>query len=180
MTYTMTGNKKNISSKKNSDIFCHHDGYTFISTIANNMKTPSTVAFQIIRFVLILLWTYAASSKLIDFGMFRAQMHRQVLFPFMKPIIIYGLPLFEIATALLLLFDRTCATGLYISGWLMLSFTIYVGLAVFKLLGKVPCSCGGVISSMGWNLHLAFNIFFLLAAVLGIYMIRRERRLSHK
>jgi hypothetical protein len=47
--------------------------------------------------------------------------------------------------------------------------------------GRIPCSCGGLISSLSWTQHLFFNLFFLLAnaIVLSIYPVK-ERRYSDK
>jgi putative oxidoreductase len=138
-------------------------------------KLPNNI-FHTICFLLILLWVYAAASKLMDFETFKAQMHRQVLFPFVKKSIVYFLPPIEISTALLLIFERLQRVGLYVSLIMLSAFTIYIGLAILKVFGKIPCSCGGVLSKMGWNTHLVFNIFFLLLTALGIYIAHRERR----
>lgn len=131
---------------------------------------------QIVVFLLILLWIYAATSKILDFNMFRGQMHRQVLPDFLKSSLVYILPPVEIAAAMLLLFDATRYAGFLISLALMTAFTVYVGLAVFRVFGHVPCSCGGVLSKMGWRAHLLFNISFLLLTAIGLIINYRERR----
>jgi hypothetical protein len=53
----------------------------------------------------------------------------------------------------------------------MAAFTGYIG---FMLLSNIelPCSCGGVISSLSWKNHLVFNILFLLLASVGYYLSR--------
>jgi len=108
--------------------------------------------------------------------MFKLQMDRQALPSFLKEGLVYVLPPVEILTAVLLLFEKTLVTGLYLSVLLLTAFTVYVGLAVFKILSVVPCSCGGILSSMGWNVHFIFNLIFLLLTLIGIYVFRRERR----
>lgn len=140
------------------------------------MKKTSDISLAIICFLLILLWVYAAVSKVLDFSLFRLQMQRQVLPLFLKESLIYILPVTEVVAALLLLFEVTLRQGLYLSAILMGVFTIYVGLAVFKVFHNVPCACGGIIAAMGWHVHFVFNIFFLLLATLGIYQVHRERR----
>ena len=129
-----------------------------------------------IIFALVLLWVYAAVSKLLDFNMFRGQMHRQILPEFAKSSLVYLLPPLEITTAILLLFDRTQFAGFSFSLALMTAFTIYVGAAVFRFYNHVPCSCGGVLSAMGWDGHLVFNLFFLLLSAIGFTIVYRERR----
>lgn len=129
-----------------------------------------------IIFALVLLWVYAAASKLLDFNMFRGQMHRQILPDLAKSTLIYILPPLELAAAFLLLFDRTQFAGFSISLVLMAAFTVYVGLAVFRIFDHVPCSCGGILSRMGWDGHFVFNLFFTLLAATGFNIIYRERR----
>jgi hypothetical protein len=108
------------------------------------------------------------------------QMHRQILPDFAKATLIYALPPVELLAAVLLLFDRTQLAGFELSLGLMAAFTIYVGLAVFRVFNEVPCSCGGVINKMGWDGHFLFNIFFTLLAAFGFNITYRERRETAK
>ncbi|WP_407635810.1 MauE/DoxX family redox-associated membrane protein [Solitalea canadensis] len=34
----------------------------------------------------------------------------------------------------------------------------------------IPCSCGGLLSSLSWNEHIAFNIFFIVLIILALYL----------
>ena len=140
------------------------------------MKHTGKYILPSICFLLILLWAYAASSKLMDFGMFKAQMQKQMLFPFLKTLMPYLLPPAEIIIVISLLFERLQKIGIYFSFAALLAFTIYIGLGIAKVFGRVPCSCGGILNRMGWGTHFLFNIFFLLLTALGIYIINRERR----
>ena len=144
------------------------------------MKKLKKYLLPAICFLLILLWVYAASSKLIEFGMFRAQMSKQVLFPFLKKSLPYLLPPVELIIAGSLIFETTQKTGFYISFVMLLAFTAYIGMGLSGVFVKVPCSCGGILSHMSWNVHFIFNIFFLLLTVFGIYIVRGERRGSNQ
>jgi len=175
MIFNMTGSKKNTSSKKKSDIFCHWAHTTFDSTLTD-MKKLNKFLLPAICYLLILLWAYAASSKLMDFRMFELEMHRQVLFPFVKKLLAYLLPSAEIIIVFLLLFKSSYITGLYLSLIMLLAFTIYTGLAVVNAFGEIPCSCGGILNKMGWRSHFIFNIIFLLLTAFGIYLYNGERR----
>lgn len=135
---------------------------------------------QFIIFALVLLWVYASASKMLDFNMFRGQMHRQVLPAMVKNYLPYILPELEIGAALMLLFDRTQFIGFSISLALMVAFTIYIGGAVFRFYDEIPCSCGGVLSGMGWDAHFLFNLFFLLLTATGFIISYRERRMDQK
>jgi putative oxidoreductase len=140
------------------------------------MKNIKAYFIDITVFLLVLLWFYTASSKLIDFHRFRAQMHNQTIPKTLADILIYTLPTIEIGTALLLLFKKTRLAGLYLSATLMLLFTGYIGLILMNYFGRVPCSCGGVLQIMNWPTHFIFNLFYLLLTICGTYSVFRERR----
>lgn len=144
--------------------------------MATKSIKKAAITGQIVLFLLVLLWVYAAVSKLSDLQRFQSQMNKQVLPDTLKPVLIFLLPIVEIATAVTLIFDRTRLAGLFLSLGLMLAFTLYVGLAVFKVYPRIPCTCGGILSQMGWQLHFAFNIFYLLLTAVGIHIVYRERR----
>jgi hypothetical protein len=59
---------------------------------------------------------------------------------------------------------------------MMLLFTGYTMAIVFFAPYR-PCSCGGVISLLSWEQHLALNILLLLLAVLIIVLSLKEQRI---
>jgi putative oxidoreductase len=126
------------------------------------------------HFLLILLWAYAASAKLMDFANFKLQMHRQLLPQFLDHALPYLLPPFELGIALLLTIPKTTRLGLYLSLFLIALFTAYVGLMITGKFGKIPCSCGGIISHLGWNIHFYFNCFFLLINLIPIILSQKK------
>lgn len=131
---------------------------------------------DIISFLLILLFVYTAMSKLLDFEQFKTQMFNQALPREVTTTLIWTLPGFELLTALMLLFERTRLLGYYMSAILLCLFTAYIALVLLHSFSHIPCSCGGVIKSLDWKMHLVFNLFFLLLSILGIFIINRERR----
>jgi len=131
---------------------------------------------DMITLLLIFLFVYTASSKLMDFGQFKVQMHHQAIPHRAVQVLIYILPVTEIVAAALLLFPKTRLWGLYMAFVLMVLFTGYAGLVLVNYFGHIPCSCGGVLKYMGWKSHFFFNLFFLLLTVIGIYITHRERR----
>ncbi len=134
-------------------------------------------AIDIISFLLVSLFIYTAASKLLDFAQFKGEMYNQTLPHQAATIIIWTLPGIEIATALLLLLKKTHLVGFYLSSILMVLFTGYIALVLLRFFSRVPCSCGGVIKSLGWRNHLLFNLFFLMLSILGIFTTYKERRL---
>lgn len=135
------------------------------------------IPFNIALFLLILLWVYAAASKLIDYPRFERQMHRQTLLPFLKAFLILFLPWSEFVLAGLLSFDKTRMAGLTGSLILLSIFTVYIILALTKALSHYPCSCGGILEHMGWTAHLFFNLFFLGLTLIMIYTSKRKEPL---
>lgn len=126
------------------------------------------VFIYVICAVLIILWVYAALSKLADYHSFTIQLKIQPLPYWLISVLKPGLPLVELITAGLLYFQKTRAAGLYMSFGLLLSFTLYVIFALRGTFGEIPCSCAGIISAFHWKGHLIFNLIFTFLNVEAI------------
>lgn len=124
-------------------------------------------SIEILVALLILLFFYTATNKLLDFHGFVRQMQMQVFPETTIPFIVYSLPAVELITTALLYFNRTRFAGFIISTLLMLVFTIYIGLILLGYFDRVPCACGGVLKSMSFQTHFYFNLFFLAIAIFG-------------
>jgi hypothetical protein len=117
--------------------------------------------------LLIMLWGYASFSKLADYGRFVAQMQLAPI-PLMKhlaPVLGVTVPLAELALIGLLFSERFRKTGLWLSFLLLFSFTVYIAMMLLSGL-RLPCTCGGLISKLGWRQHIIFNAFFMLISLL--------------
>jgi len=131
---------------------------------------------QVPTALLVLLFSYAAVSKLADFGGFRAQLLAQ---PVPRPLagtLAFLIPALELSAVLLLLSGRGRGAGLRIAFGLLLLFSGYAALAVLGFWQQVPCSCGGILGRLSWGPHLALNLFFLLVTIVCLYSHARERR----
>ncbi len=126
-----------------------------------------------IVFLLILLWVYTATSKLVDLTEFKRQLANQTFGKSVAAILLWFVPISELFAALLLLFSKTRFAGLTVSFFLMLLFTGYITLVLSGFYDRVPCSCGGVLKQLGWQAHLWFNLFFLGISGLGVILERR-------
>lgn len=135
------------------------------------MSTVVTYAIYIITGILIILWAYASISKFIDLGRFRRGLQSQVFPKWVGEIVFWTLPVSELALIVLLFLPQTRLIGMYLSALFMLSFTIYIGGAVYQFYDRYPCPCGGIFRGMGWNRHLKVNIILTLIAVAGILLI---------
>jgi hypothetical protein len=120
-----------------------------------------------ISILLIFLFAYTGSSKLLDSKGFAAVLSKIPLIGRGAGIVAILLPLAELLIVLLLFFERTRLIGLYASLMLLLVFTVYLVYMVLAV-PKLPCSCGGVISSMSWKQHVVFNVVFIVLTVIGI------------
>jgi hypothetical protein len=131
---------------------------------------------EIICTLLILLFVYTASSKLIDFHKTYKEMDNQPFPNWMTPFLVWGISLLELTIAGFLLFNRTKKAGLWGSLILMTLFTGYIGAILLHFFSRVPCSCGGVIKQLGWTNHLYFNLFFVAIAALALVLMRKEAK----
>ncbi|MBC9929102.1 MauE/DoxX family redox-associated membrane protein [Chitinophaga qingshengii] len=124
---------------------------------------------EIAAIAYILLFSYAAASKLLDVELFVFQLERQAFPAYLIPVLSWGIPSVEIVIVLLLILPRFRLLGLKLATGLMLVFTGYISMAVMGLFKNMPCSCGGVISALTWKEHLVFNLFFLLLGAIAIW-----------
>ena len=138
------------------------------------MNNFSKFFAQVCLFLLIILWVYAAISKLADFSQFKREMNNQRLWPAVKVFLTYCLPPIEIATALMLTFSRSLLKGLYTSLVLLILFTGYIALALAHFFKHVPCPCGGLLTNMTWNTHAIFNLILIILTIYPIFIIKRK------
>jgi uncharacterized membrane protein YphA (DoxX/SURF4 family) len=121
------------------------------------------------------LFVYAAVSKLLTYDEFQAQIGKSPLITHHGWWIAWFIPGIELAIGVLLFVPRFQLLALYGSFSLMFVFTIYIGF-MLAFTPNLPCSCGGILSAMGWKAHLVFNIAFTLLAIVGIVLFNRRRR----
>ncbi|HEY4147964.1 MAG TPA: MauE/DoxX family redox-associated membrane protein [Chitinophagaceae bacterium] len=116
--------------------------------------------------LLILLFVYAAASKLLDLRHFRGVLSVSPLLKHTAYAVSIGIPLVEIGLAGLLFMPRTRAAGFLGSAVLLAVFTGYIAY-MLAFTPALPCSCGGVLKALSWKQHLLFNIAFIVIAALG-------------
>jgi len=129
------------------------------------MKRP--VIIQLICGGLVLLFAYAAGSKLLSEEQFRqvlATMPFVKHFPDAAAII---LPLMELLLVLLLMLHRTTKAGLYAALTILTVFTIYLG-GMLLFSPNLPCNCGGVLQQLTWRQHIVLNVFFIILTLIAI------------
>lgn len=124
---------------------------------------------DLISYLFVFLFVYASISKLVDIAHFRILIGQSPLLTHFAGIIAWFIPLIELVISILLVINRFRLIGLVGSFGLMFMFTLYI-IAILQFSEHIPCSCGGVLQSLGWTEHLIFNIAFTLLGLLGIYL----------
>ena len=130
--------------------------------------------------LLIVLWIYAAGSKLLEYNSFRHQLTLQHFPIKIEGILVWLLPAIELITALLLTSIKTVITGLYASAVLLVMFTGYIAFILTGIYPNAPCSCGGVLSMLSWKAHFGFNLIFLSINVWALYEFHQKRKEARK
>lgn len=124
---------------------------------------------QLIAALFIILWIYTGYNKLFEYEEFKNQLSRSPFIGGFYSLISILLPVGEIILAILLVIKRTRLLGMYLSFITMVLFTGYIWL-MLNFASDLPCSCGGVLSSMSWNDHLIFNFGYTLLGLIGILL----------
>ncbi|MGS2765021.1 MauE/DoxX family redox-associated membrane protein [Sinomicrobium sp. M5D2P9] len=137
------------------------------------------VFIEIICFLFIILFLYAATTKLMDYEKFRVQIGQSPILISIGAWIAWFIPVTELIIAGMLVVSRFREIALYASFSLMTMFTAYIYI-ILHYSPFVPCSCGGILEKMGWEEHLVFNIIFVLLALIGILILSQKSVVSLK
>lgn len=133
---------------------------------------------EITSLLYILLFVYAAVSKLIDFENFKTELAQSPLLSAFAGWISWAVLFFEVATALLISFTKTRLTGLYFGFCLMTMFSAYIFI-ILNYSSFIPCSCGGILEKMSWNQHLVFNLIFVLIGAIALFKKGTYNKISY-
>ncbi len=137
-----------------------------LPSLAFIAKKKSSIV-EVCVFLLILLWVYAASSKLFRWHLFRFQLEGYPWIRHFAGWIVWIVPVLELGIAAALLIPgRIRRIGFYVSFCLLVIFTVYL-LLMLGLKYHLPCSCGGVIQELTWGQHVVFNLFFIVLSLMG-------------
>ncbi len=138
-------------------------------TLTKNRIFNKEYLVEIISLLFIILFTYAAISKLLEYEDFNLQLGRSPFLSAYADFLVWGVPAIELIIASFFFFPKLKLTGLWSSFILMVIFTSYIFI-VFNFSDSIPCSCGGAIASLSWNQHLIFNIGFTFLAAIGVLL----------
>ncbi|MEC7263644.1 MAG: MauE/DoxX family redox-associated membrane protein [Bacteroidota bacterium] len=117
--------------------------------------------------MLTVLFVYTATGKLMHLDTFQTRLERMPFISGYAYLISWSVPFLELVIVGLLWFQKYRKVALYGSLILLGVFTTYI-LVVLNYSDSIPCSCGGVISALGWKEHILLNSSFMVLALLGI------------
>jgi len=130
--------------------------------------------------LLTILFVYTAVSKLMYLDVFQLRLARMPYISSYASFISWIVPFLELVIAGLLWFPRYRTIAFFSSFILLALFTVYISI-VLKYSDSIPCSCGGVISALGWKDHILLNISFMVLALLGIIWSKKQYNMqSHQ
>jgi uncharacterized membrane protein YphA (DoxX/SURF4 family) len=144
--------------------------------LQSRLSLPSLAVIieELICFSLVLLFIYAGVSKLLDYEMFNYELGKSPFITKYATGLSWALPVIEIIIALALAIKKFRIIALYGSLFLMVMFSLYIW-AMMTYSYDLPCSCGGILSKMGWVEHLWFNVAFVILTVVGIFLSVRNQ-----
>jgi uncharacterized membrane protein YphA (DoxX/SURF4 family) len=140
------------------------------------------IVLDIAFFSCILLFVYAALTKLLDYQKFVVQLGQSPMLTDFAWFLAWLVPGVELFISLLLIFQTTRLAGFYAAFSLLTMFTTYIVLAS-RFSDYVPCSCGGIIQNLSWAQHLIFNLVFLSLVAIAILLYTttsKHKVLSHE
>jgi len=137
-----------------------------------------TIFSQLIPALIILLFVYAAVSKLLNFSMFHDQLYNQSFSHHLADVLQYLVPFSELIASGLLLFRKSTLAGLGFSLVLLILFTGYIILVLLHWWNRESCPCGGILTGLGWPGHLIINVIFIFLNLIAISIKLKERRLT--
>lgn len=137
-----------------------------------------TTIQEIITLLLIILFAYTAASKFLEYDKFVFQMRLAPVpvMAWLAPVLGWLVPIVEtllvIGLSLGLYIPRLLRQSLIASVALLSLFELYI--TAMLLTGRhLPCTCGGIISTMSWKQHLVFNAIFIF---LGLLALRHHKK----
>lgn len=130
---------------------------------------------EIISALFILLFVYAALSKLTDFQKFRIELGKSPLLNSYAGVIAVAIPGIELLISSFIAIKRFQYYALYFGFSLMIIFSAYI-VVILKFSPYVPCSCGGILQNMTWHQHLIFNSVFVIMGAIAILLYTKNEQ----
>jgi putative oxidoreductase len=134
------------------------------------------IVLEIICFLLIGMFLYAAVSRWLDFKTFIADINNQPLPNQLTNWLVYIIPALQVLAALALVFEKFRLAGFWLCLTITLLYIIYNTLVLANYFGRIPCTCGGMIKHLTWTQHLIFSLFFAGISLTGIILLKNRAK----
>lgn len=123
-----------------------------------------------------LMLAYAGIVKLLNLEKFRQELYLSPLIPAsVTGLVSVLVPAGELAICFLFFRKNTMQSAFLLTYGLMLFFSAYI-IFLLNYSTYIPCSCGGILGSMNWGVHVFFNLFFVLLAAAGYFAVSGRYR----
>lgn len=132
---------------------------------------------EVISLLYVLLFIYAATSKLLDFQHFKIELGQSPLLTAFADWFAVLVPAAEVLICILILIPKFRLAGFFSAFGIMVMFTAYIFI-ILNYTSFVPCSCGGVLEKLGWKEHMIFNLVFVCLGMLAIILCRKSEKLQ--
>ena len=136
---------------------------------------------DIVVALFILLFSYTALSKFLDYNrfVFQLQLAPVPLIKYIAPAMGVIIPVIETLLVLFLIASlykpKLVVKALLGCIVLMLVFELYISAMLLSGL-HLPCTCGGIISKMSWTEHLLFNVCFIILGIAAIIQTKYKQK----
>lgn len=138
-------------------------------------RQPREFAIQVITYILLCLWITVASRKVFDYSAFRQAMLDQPFDDSYGGLLSYLLPLIQLGTAVLFIFENTKRYGFLLTILLMIAFSWYIILVLQRTWGIIPCYCTLEFPT-DWKGHLWINGIIAVFAIAGLLLDSIKKR----
>lgn len=124
----------------------------------------------IICLLLLALWVVVVTKRYSDFDLFNANMQALPFTSWVNAVLALLVAGLEPVAALLLIWGQSRIFGVWLSCFLLVSYTCYIGMVLLGFFGSIPCTCASPISGLSWIQHFFFNLSASGLAGLGVYL----------
>ncbi|WP_394354296.1 MauE/DoxX family redox-associated membrane protein [Aestuariibaculum sediminum] len=141
------------------------------------LQKHANLIIEITCNLLVVLFLYAAISKLLDYQHFKWQLNQSPFISTYSDSLSWIIPITEIGISIALISKEFKLEGLISSLILLGCFTTYI-IIILSYSNHIPCSCGGVLSSLGWKKHILFNLSFMFLNTIGILLTKHKKSIA--
>lgn len=142
----------------------------------NEALKGNQIGMTAIVSILLALWIIALIDQLFAFTAFQNGMMRHALPPGIARVVGWAIPIAEAIIIFLLMAPRTTQWGLWLSAFLLFTFTAYIGLGLMTSWIVFECFCSKFINNLSWWGHFWLNASLLAVSLAGILLYRKLHR----